>query len=153
MSCKQLTQKLHYFNLKTMKSKVKLALILLVLCLGISFQSNAQVGTITVKWEDNCVPVVNNTDYYIVSLSVYRNIDGEQLCNINSTVHTEPYSSTTSTWLLPTCNCADVAGGYHIIAIVKRYNHDNNLICTGTTELNRSCPNLTNLVVKVNLPS
>ena len=136
-----------------MKNTFKPILIILVLSFAFTLPGLAQVGTITVRWNDDCYPVVNNTDHFLVSLSVYRNIDGAQLCHISNSTHTEQYYATSSFWDLPSCNCADVVGGYHIISVVQRINHYGTLICEGTTEINRNCADLTDLEVKVEMPS
>lgn len=136
--------------MKTNIAKLILTVILLIAC---SLVSSAQVGTITVKWNDDCYPPTNNTDYYKVSLTVYRNLDGAYLCGLNMDTYQEPYNSTNHIWSLETCYCTDAIGGYHIIATVKRYDQNNILVCEGITEEDKSCANLTDLEVKVEMPS
>ena len=136
-----------------MKTSFHKLLLSLAFLFAVSLTSSAQVGSITVKWEDDCYPVASSTDHFLVTLSVYRNIDGVQLCHISDSPQTEPYNATHSDWYLPNCYCADVVGGYHIIAVVKRINQYGTTVCEGTTEMDRSCANLTDLEVKVDMPS
>jgi hypothetical protein len=143
----------HFKTPNKMKTSFYKLLLSLAFLFAVSLSSSAQVGSITVKWNDDCYPAVSNTDHFYITLSVYRNIDGAQLCHIIDNPHNEAYNATQSVWYLPTCNCADVVGGYHIIAVVQRINQYGTLICEGTTEINRSCSELTDLEVKVEMPS
>lgn len=136
-----------------MKTSILKLFLSVAILLAFANISIAQVGSITVKWNDDCYPPTNNTDSYKVTLTVYRNLDGAFLCGLDYSVHNEPYDAPYSQWLLPTCYCSDVVGGYHIIANVKRFDHNGTLVCEGTTEDNISCANMTDLEIKVEMPS
>lgn len=117
-----------------------------------SLASIAQVGTIRVVWNDECLPAVNNTDLYDVTIDIVRNSDQAHFCYTPITHGNLLYYSTWDDFTF-TCICADSYYGYTVTASVVRKDHLLTPICNGSTQLVVTCEELTNLdEIKVNIP-
>jgi hypothetical protein len=136
-----------------MKTAIIRLIFFVIIFTVCSISSSAQIGSITVKWNDDCYPPINNTDKFHVYLTVYRNLDHSILCGLEDSYQEKQYNQSEAEYPLLDCYCTDVIGGYHIIATVIRKDQYGTTICSGVTIDDKSCSELTELEVKVEMPS
>lgn len=133
-----------------MKTKVLSLFCLVIILTAMVNTVSAQINSISVSWNDECLPAVNNTDYYQITVSITRNLDDAKLCD-SPFSWTEPYNSNSGTYsyMLDVCFCTDVIGGYHVNAKVQRMTYNNIEICYGETDFDCTCAELQDIDIKI----
>lgn len=138
-----------------MKTKLLSLFCLVIISIAMVEPISAQITSITIKWNDECLPAMSPTDYYKVSLSILRISNQVNICdtpvgspNLTASQYSEyPFN-------FNNCYCQDSYQGYRVTATVSRYDHLDNFICTGTTEFDISCEGLYDITeIKVDMPN
>lgn len=119
----------------------------------LSITAYSQVGSLTIYWDDQCLPAVNNTDHYYVEVVITRNIDGLPLCGISLWFKDEiPFNNDYYSFgELETCYCTDALNGYHVRIKVERHTYDHIVICDGIEEFDCDCSRLEPLSERVTM--
>jgi hypothetical protein len=128
-----------------MKSKlINKVILIFAVFLGFSLSICAQVNSIYLSWDDQCLPAVNMTDHYYARVEIFRNIDNAPLCGIGTWEqdfinYNQPYYEWGG---LENCYCTDAQYGYHVVITVERHTWDHIKICDGGDDFNCNCSRL-----------
>lgn len=138
-----------------MKTKILSLFCLIILSTVMAEPISAQITYITIKWNDECLPAMSPTDYYIVDLTIMRISNQVNICGTTlSSPQLNASQNSEYQFNLNNCYCQDSYQGYTVTATVSRYDHLDNFICSGTTQFDISCEGLYDITeIKVDMPN